>query len=224
MTPFFNPVFIIAILIALSVHEAAHAYVAKRLGDPTADMAGRVTLNPIAHLDPLGTILFLFVGFGWGKPVPVNPGNFRNPRRDNALVSFAGPMSNLLLAALSFIALALVARSVPGSAGSLLAPAEGGPVGMQFLGSLLGSLLFINLALMAFNLLPIAPLDGSHVLEAFIPYRYHDAYEQFVRYGPYILLGLLLAESFLGFPFLSAWVGGIVEGVLRMLGALFGWL
>ncbi len=224
MTPFLNPVFIIAILIALSFHEAAHAYVAKRLGDHTAEVAGRVTLNPIAHLDPLGTILFLFVGFGWGKPVPVNPYNFRNPRRDNALVSLAGPMSNLLLAALSFIALALVERSVPGSLGSLLSPAQGASVGMTFLTSLLGSLLFIDLALMAFNLIPIAPLDGSHILEAFIPYQYQESFDQMMRYGPYILLGLLLAENFLGIPFLSMWIEGIAGGVLHLLQAVFGWI
>ncbi len=224
MTPFFNPIFIIAILIALSVHEAAHGYIAKRLGDPTAEMAGRVTLNPIAHIDPLGAILFLFVGFGWGKPVPVNPYNFRHPKRDSALVSLAGPASNLLLAILSFVALALLSRTLPGSVGSLLSSATEGSVGVQFLGQLLGNLLFINLALMAFNLLPVAPLDGSKILHPFIPYRYEDAYEQFMRRGPYILLFLLLAESFLGFPFLSGWIEWIMGTVLSLLDLLFGWL
>ncbi|MEK7218946.1 MAG: site-2 protease family protein [Patescibacteria group bacterium] len=224
MTPFLNPTFLIAILIALSVHEAAHAYVAKRLGDPTAEMAGRVTLNPIAHLDPIGSLLFLFVGFGWGKPVPVNPYNFRHPVRDNALVSLAGPMSNLLMAAVSFAGLAILARAVPGSVSALLSPMTEASVGVQFAGSLLGSLIFINLGLMAFNLLPIAPLDGSHVLEAFIPYRHRDAYAEFMRRGPFILLFLLVAEQFLNVPLLTVWIEGIMDGALSLLQALLGWV
>ncbi|MFA6039719.1 MAG: site-2 protease family protein [Candidatus Peribacteraceae bacterium] len=224
MTPFLNPTFIIAILIALSVHEAAHAYIAKRLGDPTADMAGRVTLNPVAHLDPIGSLLFLFVGFGWGKPVPVNPANFRHPVRDNALVSLAGPLSNLLMAAVSFAGLALLARAVPGSVTGLLSPMPEASVGVQFAGSLLGGLLFINLALMAFNLLPIAPLDGSHVLEALIPYRYQDAYAEFMRRGPFVLLFLLVAERLIGFPFLSTWIEGIMGAAFSLLQVLFGWM
>lgn len=223
MSPFLNPVFLISILVALSFHEWAHGYVANKLGDPTAEMYGRLTLNPLAHLDPMGTILFLLVGFGWGKPVPVDPTRFRHPKRDTALVSLAGPVSNLLLAFISFLALVLV---FPGSArtvGDLLStPSSGGPVGMTFLHLLFQSLLFLNLGLMAFNLLPVAPLDGSKVLHAFIPYRYEDTYQNVMRWGPYILLGLLLAESFLGFPFLSAWIEGIMSWVLSVFGLLIG--
>lgn len=224
MTPFLNPTFIIAILIALSVHEAAHGYVAARLGDPTAYNAGRVTLNPLAHLDLMGTLLFFLVGFGWGKPVPVNPAYFHHPRRDNALVSLAGPASNLLLAALSFVGLALLARVVPISVNDLLSPVSGGSVGTQFLASLLGSLLFLNLGLMAFNLLPIAPLDGSHILEAFIPYQHQEAYDNVMRRGPFILLFLLFAERLFNFPFLSVWIEGLMSLVLRLFGVLFGWM
>src|SRR4051812_8481457 len=127
MSPFLQPPFLIAILFALSFHEAAHAWMALRLGDATAKLAGRLTLNPLAHLDPLGTILFVIVGFGWGKPVPVNPYYFRQPKRDNALVALAGPVSNLILAAVSFILLLAITHAVPTDAFGLLDTPAGGP-------------------------------------------------------------------------------------------------
>jgi Zn-dependent protease len=223
MSTFLNPTFIIAILVALSVHECAHGYVAGKLGDPTAWNAGRVTLNPIAHLDPLGALLFLIVGFGWGKPVPVNPMYFSHPKRDTAIVSLAGPVSNLLLAALSFIVLMLILPQHLSSTWDALTPVSG-PVWLQFLTSLFGGLLFINLGLMAFNLIPIAPLDGSKVLQAFIPLRQEEAYERFMRVGPYILLGILLAENLLHVPLLTGWFSFVMDGVLRIFGVLFGWI
>ena len=189
---FLNPTFIIAILIALSVHECAHAFVARKLGDPTAENAGRLTLNPLAHLDPIGTILFLVVGFGWAKPVPVNPAYFRHPKRDNALVAIAGPVSNLLLAFLAFLGLLFIAPTEFTSISALLHLQTTGSVIHIFLIQLFSGALFVNLALMAFNLLPIAPLDGSKVLAGFIPLRHELAYERFMHYGPFILLGLLL--------------------------------
>ena len=161
-----DPPFLIAILIGLSVHECAHAYVANLLGDPTAKYDGRLTLNPIAHIDPFGAIFFLIAGFGWGKPVPVNPRYFNNPRRDGALVSIAGPVSNLLLALLAFVILrSFDLFSALSDTGAFAA--HGGAVG--FLTQVLVSLLFVNLGLMAFNLLPVAPLDGSKILQSFIP-------------------------------------------------------
>lgn len=205
---FLNPVTILAILIALTVHEAAHAWVAKKLGDPTADYEGRITLNPIAHLDPLGTILFLAVGFGWGKPVPVDPRNFRHPVRDNAFVALAGPVSNLLLAILS----ALLMLVVP----------QQGSTGVEMLSLFLGTSLFINLSLMAFNLLPVAPLDGSKVIAPLVPLRYLDRYEEFLRVGPWVLLGILLAERLFEFPFLTWWVETISGAVLRVLEMALG--
>ncbi|MFA6523223.1 MAG: site-2 protease family protein [Candidatus Peribacteraceae bacterium] len=221
MTPFLNPTFLIAILIALSVHEAAHGWVANKLGDPTAEAAGRVTLNPLAHLDPMGTLLFLFVGFGWGKPVPINPMYFRQPKRDTALVSLAGPVSNFLVAALSFALLTAFFPSVVGSANSLLSFSMSGSIAAAFFRSVLQSLLFIDLGLMAFNLLPIAPLDGSKVLQAFVPLRFEEGYERYMQYGPYILIGLLLAESFLGISLLSSWIYSIIDGALRMFSFFF---
>src|SRR3989344_2179890 len=177
MTPFLRPTFIIAVLIAIAVHECAHAYAAYKLGDDTAKHAGRLTLNPLAHRDPMGALLFLVVGFGWAKPVPVNPARLGYPKRDNALVALAGPASNLLLAVIAFVGLLLIGISGGGSFDLL--SLRGASVPMTFLLQLFGSLLFVNLSLMAFNLFPIAPLDGSKILEGFIPYHYELEYERF---------------------------------------------
>lgn len=220
MTPFLRPTYIIAVLIAIAVHECAHAYAAYRLGDDTAKYAGRLTLNPLAHLDPMGALLFLVVGFGWAKPVPVNPARLGHPKRDNALVALAGPASNLILALIAFVGLLLVGISWSGSFDLL--SLHGASVFHTFLLQLFGSSLFVNLSLMAFNLFPIAPLDGSKILEGFIPYHYEGEYERFMQYGPYILLGLLLFESFLPFPILSGWVFGISDTVLAVFEGVAG--
>ena len=215
---FLNPPFLIAILIAISVHEASHGWMAARLGDPTAYNAGRLTLNPIAHIDLMGALMFLVVGFGWAKPVPVNPMYFHRPRRDTALVSLAGPLSNLLLGSLSFFGLILLLHGqVSGSAFGLLSVGGDRSVIVQLLLQILGSSVFINLGLMAFNLLPIAPLDGSKILHIFIPLKYEDQYETFMQRGPMILLILILAGVFLNIPILSTWVFGIVNAVLHAL-------
>lgn len=215
---FLSPPFLISILIAMSVHEFSHGWVAARLGDPTAHNAGRLTLNPLAHLDPMGALMFLIVGFGWAKPVPVNPVYFHRPKSDLALVSLAGPLSNLLLGSLSYFGLVLLQRGqVDGSLFGLLEIGSGQPMVRQLLLQLLGSSVFINLGLMAFNLLPIAPLDGSKILHLFIPLRYEDQYETFLQRGPMILLVLILAGSFLHLPILSTWVFTIENVVLHGL-------
>ncbi len=219
---FFNPISILAILMALTVHEFSHAYVARRLGDPTAENEGRLTLNPISHLDPLGTILMLMVGFGWAKPVPVNPMYFQNPKRDMMLTALAGPASNLILAFISFIALVLVSGAMVGNVWDLFAVADAGTVGSRFLQQFLASSLFINLGLMAFNLLPIAPLDGSKILQAFIPLQYEDTYEEFLRIGPFVLLAVLIGEQILGLSILSTWIGVIMNAVLGVFVGVAG--
>ncbi len=224
MSPFLNPTFLIAILIALSFHEFAHGFVAKKFGDPTAENQGRLTLNPIAHLDLLGSLLFLFVGFGWGKPVPIDPRYFRHPKRDTALVSLAGPASNFLLAAVSFILLTLLVPHAAVSVDQLLSLSGQGSVVLVFFRSLLASLIFINLGLMSFNLLPVAPLDGSKIVQAFIPLRFDDAYDTFMRWGPYILLGLFLTEAFMGLPLLSTWIESIMNGALSLFSMTLGWI
>jgi Zn-dependent protease len=222
MTPFLNPTYIISILIAISVHEWAHAYTAYRFGDPTAQREGRLTINPISHLDPLGALMFLFVGFGWAKPVPVNPMFFKHPKRHMALVALAGPFSNLVLALLAFIGSALLLNSTGFSIFTLLSPDADLPTSTRVLAQILGSSVFVNLGLMAFNLIPIAPLDGSNILRMFIPYNLEDRYDDFVRVGPFILLALLLFESFLPVQPLSGWVHMVMTGVLLTFQAMLG--
>lgn len=207
---YLTPPFIISMLVALTVHEWSHGYAAYLLGDSTAKYEGRLTLNPLAHLDFLGTILFLTVGFGWAKPVPIDPRAFRHPKRDTTLTALAGPLSNLLLA---FLTVA-IAIGIDTSGVSV------GDRGGQFFMELFHSMLWLNLGLMAFNLLPIAPLDGSKILAMFIPYRHEAAYEQYLRNGPYLLLGLLLAERVFNFPLILWWIGAVTSPFLKAMEAL----
>ncbi len=180
------------ILFALAFHEYCHGWVANRLGDPTAKMAGRLTLNPISHLDPIGTIMLFIVHFGWAKPVPVNPMNLRDPKKDMLWVSLAGPGSNMLLA----LGFGLLVR-VFGMPGFHLGAHSGA---MQLLQIMLVYGVIINLALAVFNLIPIPPLDGSKILHAVLPYQYEQQYARFEQFGPILLLGLIALGYFGGFP------------------------
>ena len=217
MAELLNAPFIIAILIALTVHEWAHAFVANALGDPTAKEEGRLTLNPVAHLDPIGTLLFFLIHFGWGKPVPVDSRYFKRPVRDRALTALAGPFSNLVVAFFSFLLLGMLAPEVMHIASSeeLLFTHGVGSRLSAFGIQILANLLFINLGLMAFNLLPVAPLDGSKIIEPLIPERYHREYDWFLENGPYILIGILLVERLLNIPILITWISVIMDVVLR---------
>jgi len=205
---FITPPFIISILIALTIHECAHGLVALWLGDPTAKYEGRLTLNPAAHLDLFGTLMFMMVGFGWAKPVPIDPSYFKgNVKRGITLTALAGPLSNLLLALLTVLIAKLVfALNI-----------TAGPGVSRFFGELFSSMLFLNLGLMAFNLLPIAPLDGSKVLAMFIPFQYEAQYEEFLRNGPIILLCLLIGERILGIPLIIGWITAIIYPILGVL-------
>jgi Zn-dependent protease len=185
----------ITLLIAFTVHECAHAWAANRLGDSTARYMGRLTLDPRPHIDPLGMILGLIYGIGWAKPTPVNPSALRyGPVAGMALVSVAGPLSNLGMA-LVFAAvwrLAAPALSVFGIGGTWIPT----PV------DLLYKLVFLNLLLMIFNLIPIPPLDGFSVLRALVPYTWAYQLQRLEPYGPMILLGVFVL-SYLGLPVLS---------------------
>lgn len=162
---------------SLSFHEAAHAFVANLLGDPTARYSGRLTLNPLAHLDPIGSLMILLAGFGWAKPVPFNPLNLRNLKRDAALISFAGPAANLALAAIF---------------GSFYRWLGGGGA----LGGVLTLLAIINLNLAVFNLIPLHPLDGFKVVTGLLPRRLAVDWEQTQGWGIYILILLLVTGAF----------------------------
>lgn len=180
--------FAIAILYALTIHEFFHAWTANKLGDPTAKMQGRLTLNPLAHLDPLGTICFIIAHFGWGKPVPVNPAYFKHPRRDDMLVSAAGPISNII-SALFFGIIFQILYKFTGVTSDLF--------------EVLKQLILINLILAFFNFIPLYPLDGSHILKGFLPRNMLSGYETVCRYGPFILLGVILLGNFARVPIIS---------------------
>jgi Zn-dependent protease len=215
MSSFFQPTYIIAVLIALSIHEWAHAYTAWKLGDSTAKHQGRLTINPIAHIDPIGALLFLVAGFGWAKPVPVNPYAFKHMARDTSLTALAGPFSNLVLAFISFLFLSYFQINIEGMSGLLNVSGGTSPV-LTIIAQILAASLYVNLALMAFNLFPLAPLDGSKILYVFLPDAWHDGYDRFMQYGQWILLFLVFGESLLPFPILSTWIGTIMQAVLSV--------
>lgn len=171
--------FIPAILIGLTLHEFAHGFVAYRLGDPTPKYQGRLTLNPLAHLDPIGTLLLLFAHFGWAKPVQVNPYYFEgDKRRGMMIVSLAGPFANVLVAYLGALFVGLMQKGI--------LPYNG--LTAQFLLYLVQ----INLVLAAFNLIPVPPLDGSKILAGILPRETGDVFYRMEQYGPLILMLLII--------------------------------
>ncbi|MCL6635368.1 MAG: site-2 protease family protein [Peptococcaceae bacterium] len=183
-----------AIILALTFHEYAHGWMADRLGDRTARSMGRLTLNPLAHVDPVGLVLLFLAGFGWAKPVPVNPYNFRGDvRRGMLLVSLAGPATNLLLALASALALGFLAEA------PAIVTAFRGDAGAPYLVGILKYMIQINVVLGIFNLIPIPPLDGSKILAGLLPGRQNWLY-QLETYGT-ILLILLVFTGAIGFLF-----------------------
>jgi Zn-dependent protease len=179
---------LIPLLLSLTVHEWAHAWSAFRLGDDTASMQGRLTLNPIAHIDPFGTLILPLLGipFGWAKPVPVNPARFRRDVKMSTgmiITAAAGPLANVVLAVLSAVALGLVARFSPDTL------MTGGTVSLKVL---MISLISINVTLALFNLIPIPPLDGSRVVDGLIPYSWRPQWEAIVRLSPVLLIVVFL--------------------------------
>ena len=188
------------ILIALSVHECAHAWAAYKLGDSTAKNFGRMTINPLKHLDPLGVLCMIVAGFGWARPVPVNSRNLRNPKRDMVLISLAGPASNIILA---FIGL-LILRILQVLVLPALSAAAIGTFGVDAIAMLLQFLMLfcmLNAGLAIFNLLPIPPLDGSHLLALILPSRIYFKYVRYERYISFALV-LLLVFNVLDVPLL----------------------
>ena len=194
--PLYFIAFIVALVIGITVHEYAHAWMAYHSGDPTAKLEGRLTLNPLAHLDPLGTLFLFLIGFGWGKPVPVNSSLFRK-KTDEIKVALAGIATNIVLA----IILAIPIR---------IALMNGQTIdSSQFL-SFLNLIVDLNLVLAAFNLIPNFPLDGSHLVEYFLE---GESKYNFQTVGPYILFGLILLGRFTGINILFI----VMEPILRIL-------
>lgn len=175
---------ILTLVIAFTIHELAHAWTAVELGDDTPRRMGRLTLNPLVHLDPIGSLLLIFAGFGWAKPVLTNPYNFRNgPRLGMAIVAAAGPFSNLIMALIAAIPFRLGLLNTDNRL-------------LFWLAFFLDQFIFLNLILMLFNLLPIVPLDGSKVLRGFAPREWDSWLNPLEQWGPFILLGLIFLGSF----------------------------
>lgn len=201
------------ILFALTVHEFSHAYVASRLGDPTARLLGRLTLNPIAHLDPIGTILLFVAGFGWAKPVPVDARYLAHPRRDMMWIALAGPVSNVLLAILF---------------GSLLRAMVGNPYlsAIRAGDALLAMVQYsvsLNLMLATFNLIPIFPLDGSRILTGLLPAHAAERFRALEPIGPMVLLGIILIGNFTRFSIFGMLIAPVVTTLSRLFtGGLLG--
>lgn len=196
---------VVGLVVAISVHEAAHAFAAYKLGDSTAKSQGRLTLNPLRHLDLMGTIMLFFAGFGWGKPVPVNPYNFKNPIKDSAIVSLAGPASNFATALLLSIPLKYFAASMP-----------------YWLDTALWVTFDISLILGIFNLLPFPPLDGSKIFAVFVPKQYQAKYFQILKRSEVVFLIFILADIFLirkvlGYSILWLVLGSIFDFVKTLI-------
>ncbi len=197
----------ITLIIAISLHEFAHAKVADMLGDNTPRMSGRVTLNPLSHLDPIGSLMMLVAGFGWGRPVPVNPYAL-NQRSPSALmwVSLAGPMTNFLLAIFAAVPLRM-------GLASSIAPQSFLPSSYEFL----STFIFTNLFLALFNLVPVAPLDGDKIADYFMPPFLGRVLEVIRPYGPMILILLIFVAPRLGFDFMGRLVFPPVSTLYNLL-------
>lgn len=190
--PLMFVLYLLAIVVAITIHEFAHARAAEYLGDPTPKLQGRVSLNPMRHLDPFGMIFLLFAGFGWGRPVQFDPFNLKNPRRDAAIISIAGPLSNIILA----IILAIVVRIIETP--------------------LLYPFIMLNVSLAIFNLLPVHPLDGFKIVGGILPHEKAHEWYQLERYGMIFLLFLILPINN-GSSMLSWVLGPPIDFVLNVL-------
>ncbi|MBC8525257.1 MAG: site-2 protease family protein [Candidatus Cloacimonetes bacterium] len=193
-------ILIFPILYALTVHEFSHGYVAYRLGDDTAKRAGRLTLNPIKHLDPLGTIMLFIAHIGWARPVPINPYNFRNIKRDTAYVALAGPAANFISAVIFSLIFNFLNSTFNASLNNIFM-------------IIVFYTIFINVALGLFNLIPFPPLDGSKILGAFLSDEAYFKYQRFERKGAFILIGIIILGNLMGLNI----IGRIIIPPIRVI-------
>ncbi|KAB7707509.1 site-2 protease family protein [Bacillus aerolatus] len=202
------PFVVITLIVAFTFHEFAHAYVAYKFGDDTAKDQGRLTLNPVHHLDPIGTILILIAGFGWARPVPVNRRNFQNPRLAGILVSLAGPLSNFLIAAIAYgILFFFVGAGMP-----------------PFFIDLLNMMVWLNVVLFVFNLLPLPPLDGYRIIEDLAPPAVRVKLTKYEQYGTLIFLIIVITPlyQYTIQPIFSIVLPSVIQGFNTIFMTLFG--
>lgn len=198
---------IIAIIIAVTIHEFSHAWMADRLGDPTGRIYGRLSLNPLRHFDLVGTLALIIFGIGWGKPVPFNPQNLRSPKRDGALIALAGPMSNLIMAFLIAVPLKYLSDN---------------PFSSTPFYNLLGVIFWISVLLFSLNILPLPPFDGSKIIGFFIPHRYQHTYENYLREGVkytmlFILFDIFVIKALFKFSILLSIVSKVTVWIIAII-------
>jgi len=198
-------------LICITIHELAHGFTAYKLGDSTAKDMGRLTLNPIKHIDPIGLLMMLMVGFGWAKPVPVDMRNFKHPKWGMAISAFAGPLSNMILAMIVMFITGFVAIPLGSNANDVT----------MTIFTLLRITVFLNIALAVFNMLPFPPLDGSKVLFSLLPEKWYYKVLRYERYGMVVLLVLMSSQLFFNIDIFSRTVGQLARTVESGLGVFF---
>ncbi|MBS3741793.1 MAG: site-2 protease family protein [Candidatus Cloacimonetes bacterium] len=192
------------VLFALTIHEFSHGLIAYQLGDDTAYRAGRLTLNPIKHLDPIGTLMLFIVHIGWAKPVPINPYNFTDIKKDTAIVSFAGPAANFIAAAVFSLIFRLISPNIYSNNPNIFV-------------MIIFYTIFINIALGFFNLIPLPPLDGSKILGAFLSDEAYYKFQQFEKKGIFIFLGIIIVSRMLNLNI----IGNIILPPIRFFVTLF---
>lgn len=212
-----NPQFIqylymvVPILLALTIHEFSHGYIAFRLGDNTAKDMGRLTLNPISHIDPIGMLMLFIVGLGWAKPVPINIRSFEHPKRDLALTAAAGPASNFFMAALTGLMFRIFPDLIPYTTDTGL---------ILFLKMNLVNFLLINIGLGLFNLIPIPPLDGSKILRGFMKDKHVYIIDYLERYGGLVLIGIVLLGRIFNFSIFGKFLGPLIKGLFHFFSGI----
>lgn len=214
-------IMLVPALLAITAHEVAHGFIAEKLGDPTARLLDRLTLNPFKHLDPIGTLALLFVGFGWARPVPVNVNNLRHPKKDMIWVALAGPLTNFMLAVCSTLLLKgltfLGEFSGPGIVATILRP----------LSLMVAFSLYINVILAVFNLLPVPPLDGGRILIGLLPEKQGDFLSRFESFGFILLLALIFVTPIWSLflqPIIGALVGMLAGDDIYLVATVIGFL